>query len=55
MDILRNKFAYFQEPAAEFATAGGETEDRHYEDEQVGDVNDEVQKKWLRTYFSIVI
>ena len=42
MDTLRNKFTYFQEPAAEFATTGGETEDRHYEDEQVGDVNDEV-------------
>jgi hypothetical protein len=42
MDTLRNKFSYFQESAAEFATTGGETEDRHYEDEQVGDVNDEV-------------
>jgi hypothetical protein len=38
MDTLRNKFTYFQESAAEFATAGGETDD----DEQVGDVNDAV-------------
>jgi hypothetical protein len=42
MDTLMNKFTYFQESAAEFATAGGETEDRHYDDEQVGDVNDAV-------------
>jgi len=34
-----------QEPAAEFATTGGETEDRHYEDEQVGDVNDEEEEE----------
>jgi hypothetical protein len=42
MNTLRNKFTYFQESAAEFAGAGGETEDRHYEDEQDGDANDEV-------------
>jgi hypothetical protein len=42
MDIVRNKFTYFQESTAEFAAAGSETEDRHYEDEQDGDVNDEV-------------
>lgn len=34
-----------QEPPAEFATGGGETDDRHYEDEQVGDVNDEEEEE----------
>jgi hypothetical protein len=42
MSNFNKKFMYFQEPTAEFSATASETEGKHFEDGQDGDLNEEV-------------